>query len=71
MRDVLGRLELPVWIAWGRRAINPPVETADFWLQQLAATELEILESCGILPHAESPEELCGKLESFLAKIED
>ncbi len=71
VRDVLQRLEAPVWIAWGRRAASPPVETADFWLQRLPGAELEVFESCGLLPHAESPGELCAKLESFLGSLED
>lgn len=70
VRDVLSGLELPVWIAWGRRATNPPIETADFWLQRLPGAELEVFESCGLLPHAESPAELCAKLESFLATLD-
>ncbi len=71
VRDVLSRLELPVWIAWGRRAASPPVEIADFWLQELPGAELEVFESCGVLPHAESPGELCAKLESFLGSLDD
>ena len=70
VRDILSRLDLPVWIAWGRRATSPSVETADLWLQRLPGAELEVFESCGIHPHAESPGELCGKLEGFLAKLD-
>lgn len=67
--DVLARLDVPVWIAWGRSAMSPRVETADLWLRHLPAAELEVLERCGILPHAESPDELCRKLEQFLAQL--
>lgn len=71
VREAVGRLQLPVWIAWGRHATSPPVETADLWLHALASAELEILEQCGLLPHAESPAELCRKLELFLADLDD
>lgn len=69
VRDVLPRLDVPVWLAWGRRAVNPPVEAADLWLRHLPDAELEVLEQCGLLPHAESPGELCRKLEQFLTTL--
>ena len=69
--QALSRLEMPVWIAWGRRAVSPRVESADLWLRHLPDAGLEVLEQCGVLPHAESPEELCRKLEQFLASLHD
>lgn len=69
VRDVLAELEAPVWLVWGRRALAPPIESADLWLRQLAHAELDVLERCGVLPHAESPEELAQKLEHFLAGL--
>lgn len=66
VRDLLAQLELPVWIAWGRRALSPSVEQADLWLSRLPQAELEIFEHAGMLPHAESPGEFSRKLESFL-----
>lgn len=71
VRDILGRLVLPAWIVWGRQATSPPVETADLWLRQLPDAEIEVLESAGILPHAEAPEELVSRLESLLSKLAD
>lgn len=71
VRDLLARLDVPVWIAWGRRALSPAVETADLWLRHLDGAQLEVLESCGVLPHAESPDELCRKLERFLTVLDD
>lgn len=65
VRDLLASVEQPVWLAWGRRAASPPVESADLWLQRLSHAELEVLERCGALPHAESPSELARKLEHF------
>ncbi len=71
VRDILGRLDLPVWIIWGRQATSPPVESADLWLRQLPDAEIEVVESAGILPHAEAPEELVSKLQALLSKLED
>jgi pimeloyl-ACP methyl ester carboxylesterase len=71
VRELLGRLDVPIWIAWGRRSLAPAVETADLWLRHLGGAELEVLEQCGVLPHAESPDELCSKLELFLSNLDD
>jgi len=68
VRTVLRRVEQPVWLAWGRRAVSPPVESADLWLRQLANADLDVFERCGALPHAESPEEFSRKLDSFLGE---
>ena len=73
VRDILSRLEVPVWLAWGRHALSPPVETADVWLRRIEAeggAGLEVFERCGILPHAESPEEFTRKLERFLSRLD-
>ena len=66
LADDLDRLGVPVWIAWGRRALHPPVETADRWLARLPGAELDVFEQAGALPHAESPGEFAHKLEAFV-----
>lgn len=71
VRDVLPRLSLPVWIGWGRQATAPPVETADLWMKELPDAELEVLEGCGNLPHAEAPGRLAGSLARFVAELVD
>ena len=70
VRGLLPRLRLPVWVAWGRQAQNPRIESADLWTRRIAEAELEIFEHAGILPHAESPGEFCRKLERFLDSLE-
>ena len=70
VRRILPQLRQPVWLAWGRQAQNPRIEAADLWLKRIPEAELEIFEHAGILPHAESPGELCRKLERFLASLE-
>jgi pimeloyl-ACP methyl ester carboxylesterase len=71
VRDILGRLDLPVTLFWGRQAASPPVETADLWLRQLPDAEIEVVESAGILPHAEAPDALASKLDAMLSELED
>jgi len=59
----------PVWIAWGRKAVHPPVANADLWLRRLPQAEIEVFERCGSLPHAEAPAAFCQALERFLASV--
>jgi pimeloyl-ACP methyl ester carboxylesterase len=65
----LADLRTPVWLAWGRQSKTPPAENADLWLRRLPEAELDIFESAGALPHAESPALFCRALERFLAKL--
>jgi pimeloyl-ACP methyl ester carboxylesterase len=68
VEDLLSGLEVPVWLAWGRRSASPPVEAADLWLHHLDA-ELTVFEDCGSQPHAERPAAFCRALEEFLAGL--
>jgi pimeloyl-ACP methyl ester carboxylesterase len=67
----LDRLRVPVWLAWGRQAKNPPVEQADLWLRHLPEAGLDVFEGTGALPYAETPALFCRALERFLAKLPD
>ncbi|MEM7350977.1 MAG: alpha/beta fold hydrolase [Acidobacteriota bacterium] len=69
VREILNRVEVPVWLGWGRRAASPAVESADLWLQQLDNAELEVFESSGLLPHAETSVEFSQRLNSFLSDL--
>ncbi len=71
VREILDRVDVPVWLGWGRRAATPPVESADLWLRSLQDAELEIFERSGMLPHAESASELGRRLERFLTDLRD
>ena len=55
----------------GRRALTPPVESADLWLRSLRNADLDIFENSGMLPHAEAPEEVGRRLERFLSDLRD
>jgi len=72
--EALPQLKVPVWLAWGRKAQNPPIEAADLWLHDLpeeSDADLEVFEGAGNLPHAESPALFCRALERFLASLPD
>ncbi len=65
----LARLESPPWLAWGRHASAPPVESADLWLHDQPAAALEVFENSGNLPHHEQADAFCRKLEGHLAAL--
>lgn len=72
VRDAVADLDRPVWLVWGRNASRPPVAAADLWLHHLPEdlpAELDVLERCGGLPHAESPAAFARGLERFLAAV--
>ena len=66
--DVLPRLNLPVWIGWGRQAKSPAVDRSDQWLKHLPGSHLEVFEGAGSLPHAEAPVPFSRSLTSFWAQ---
>jgi pimeloyl-ACP methyl ester carboxylesterase len=68
VQDVLPRLSLPVWLAWGRQAKSPAVDRSDQWLKHLPEAELEVFEGAGSLPHAEAPIPFCRSLEARMAE---
>jgi pimeloyl-ACP methyl ester carboxylesterase len=67
--EALARLDVPLWLAWGRQAKSPPIESADLWLRQVPTAELEVFEECGNLPHAEVPAAFCQQLERFVSQL--
>lgn len=67
--ESLSRVQMPVWLAWGRDAAAPPVETADLWLQHLPQATLEVFDDCGSLPHLEVTSRFTAGLEKFLRSL--
>jgi pimeloyl-ACP methyl ester carboxylesterase len=63
------RLDLPIWLAWGRLANNPRVESADIWLNKLGNAELDVFDGVGQLPHLEAPQLFAERLVAFLDRI--
>lgn len=66
--DALGRFGLPLWLAWGRQATSPSVETADLWIQRAPQAELEVFETSGNLPHLEEPIAFADSLKRHLER---
>lgn len=66
---MLPRLSVPLWIAWGSRATSPPIETADLWIRQIPAAELEVFKDTGNLPHTERAGRFSQRLERFLSSL--
>ena len=67
VENVLARLKVPLWIAWGSRSTSPPIETADLWIRQVPEAELEVFRDAGNLPHEERAARFCHRLGRFLA----
>lgn len=69
VKDVLGRLNVPLWIGWGSRATSPSIEAADLWIRQVPEAELEVFRETGNLPHAERAARFSQRLERFLSSL--
>ena len=68
VREAVGRLQNPLWVGWGREATDPPVDTADLWLQQAPEAQLEVFEGSSNLPHLEVSTRFAQRLSPFLAQ---
>lgn len=66
VREILPRITVPLWIAWGDRASAPPIESADQWIRHVPAAELEVFNDTGNLPHAERAGRFSQRLQRFL-----
>lgn len=66
---LLPRAGAPILLIWGRKAVNPPVESADLWLAALPDGEIEVLEDAGSAPHAERAEETADRLALFVRRL--
>jgi pimeloyl-ACP methyl ester carboxylesterase len=66
--EALSRLTQPMWLAWGRDAKTPPVETADLWLQRVPQAELKVFEDSGNLPHLEEPKAFARVVHRYLER---
>lgn len=68
VHEAVRRLQIPLWIGWGRNATDPPVETADLWIQQAPEAQLEIFEDSSNLPHLEVSSRFTQRLAPFLTR---
>ena len=63
------RLGTPTLLVWGRKAANPPVESADLWLSAIHNAELEVVEGAGTLPHAEAAVAFAERIGPFVEQL--
>ena len=63
-----GGVRQPLWMAWGRQATHPPLETADLWLQEVPKADLEVMGGCRNLPHVERPARFAAALTAFVER---
>lgn len=68
VEELLPRLEVPTWLAWGGKASSPALAAADLWLRR-GGVELEVFHRCGNLPHLEVPTTFTTALLEFLLKL--
>lgn len=57
VKDAFSRIEQPTMIVWGREAKMSPVQRAQAFLETNPRAQLKVIEECGLIPHAEKPEE--------------
>jgi pimeloyl-ACP methyl ester carboxylesterase len=69
VEDVLRRIQIPVWLAWGREAKSPPLPIADRWRSRIPHATLDVFDLCGNLPHAETPGLFAHRLRAFLQTL--
>jgi pimeloyl-ACP methyl ester carboxylesterase len=68
VEELLPRIEVPTWLAWGRKATSPPVEAADLWLRRCEAG-LQVFEESANLPHTEQPKAFSRALAAYLEDV--
>lgn len=67
VESVLGEVDVPVFLAWGRSAHAAPVENADLWLRRLPEdTQVEVFHGSADLPHVESSTAFCRAVGRFV-----
>jgi pimeloyl-ACP methyl ester carboxylesterase len=65
---MLGRLDLPTLIIWGREDRVVPVQCAELFHQAIPNSRLAIVDQCGHFPHLEKPAEFNRLVSDFLLK---
>lgn len=66
--DLLRRLAVPCWLAWGSEATAPPLAAADLWLAEIGG-ELDVFNRAGNLPHFELPSSFVEAFFEFYDRL--
>ena len=64
---LLGGVETPTLIVWGRDDLIVPVECAELYAKALPNARVELLNQCGHLVEMEKPDELAKLVKEFVA----
>ena len=64
---LLGRVNIPSRVVWGREDRLVPVECAELYHQALPKSDLVIIDNCGHSPQVEKPDEFVSVALEFLA----
>lgn len=69
MESVLGKIQQPILLVWGRNDVITPPDVAVNFLRRLPNARLEWIDKCGHAPMMERPEEFVPYLSDFLEQI--
>ncbi len=64
---LLGRVNIPTRIVWGREDCLVPLECGELYRQAIPESDLVIIDNCGHAPQVEKPEEFVKAALEFLA----
>lgn len=64
--ELLGRVNIPTRIVWGREDALAPVECGRLYQEAIPGSDLVVIDNCGHLPHIEKPEEFLQAARDFL-----
>ena len=64
---LLGRVNIPTRIVWGREDRLAPLECGELYHQAIPASDLVVIDNCGHAPQVERPDEFVKAALEFLA----
>ena len=65
--QLLGRVNIPTRIVWGREDKIVPVECAQIYHQSIPGSDLVLIDNCGHAPQMEKPDEFVNTALEFMA----
>ena len=65
--QLLGRVNIPTRIVWGREDQIVPAECAQLYHQAIPGSDLVIIDNCGHVPQVEKPDEFVKTALEFMA----
>ena len=65
--QLLGRVNIPTRIVWGREDRIVPLECAQLYHQAILGSDLVLIDNCGHVPQVEKPDEFVKTALEFMA----